>query len=92
MKCTALWYGGLNYGCPEGTDAEPFDSIRAAKDSFWSRADFDPYYPCVDDIPPDDGGPEMYLFLGEHYADVTDMYPDRRLSFGPRGGVNEERC
>ena len=81
MKVTMLWFGGSNYATPDENDAEQFRTLQAAKDAFWRRADFDPYYPCVE-------SPEAQIFLGDA---VTD-YPDYLMTMGPRGGVRVERC
>ena len=79
MKVTAMWFGGSSYAVPYPDDVEHFDSLRAAKDAFWSRADFDPYYPCVDK-----DTTEMWISFGVH---ESIEYPDRIIKFGPRGGI-----
>lgn len=81
MKVLALWYGGSNYAAPDGhnpKDCEHFDSIKDAKRSFANRADFNPYYPCVDAETC-----EMHLYFGPYHEDG----PDRVLTLGKRGGV-----
>ena len=30
------------------------------------------------------------VWTGEHYSDVTDLYPDFKVSYGPRGGIRWE--
>ena len=85
MKVYALWYGGSSYNAPYvKDDIEEFSSIQAAKDTFWSREDFDPYYPCVE-------GSTMQLFFYDPRL-VEDPYPDREITLGPRGGVNITPC
>ncbi len=84
-----FWHGGNNYACfdthnPE--DAEQFDSLEDAKRAFRSRTS-DPYYPCVDNREPEDGGPEAWIFLCSKEQALGAEYPDRIMSFGPRGGV-----
>lgn len=83
MKVFSLWYGGNNYSCPSMEDIEEFRSIQSAKDSFWSRSDYDPYYPCVD-------RPEMQLYFTDPRK-AEDPYPDMLITMGPRGGVRIER-
>ena len=82
MKVYVLWHGGSNYACPDvRRDIEEFSSLKSAKDSLQARADFDPYYPCVDSE-----ACEMHIFLTDPRG--TDQeYPDRVLRLGPRGGV-----
>lgn len=33
----------------------------------------------------------IYIFKGV-FDDVTDMYPDKMMYFGPRGGIKVENC
>ena len=89
MKTYMLWHGGSSYAVFDQfnrSDIEEFDSIADAIRSFRARADFDPYYPCVSEDAPEEGGPEAWLCFDDPYQ-VPDLYPDRILSFGPRGGV-----
>ena len=32
----------------------------------------------------------LMVWAGEHHSDVTDLYPDFRVSYGPRGGIRWE--
>lgn len=74
-----LWYGGSNYANPDPErDGEPFESIAAAGRALQSRADFDPFCPCVDRE-----GCEMHIYRGEY----SENGPDVVLTLGPRGGV-----
>ena len=83
MKVKALWYGGSNYASPDpARDLESFSSMAEAKRSFAARADFDPYYPCVDEEQT-----EMHVYLG----DYSENGPDRVLTIGKRGGVQVSR-
>ena len=89
---TMYWYGGSSYAAFDlnsKRDAENFDTLRSAIRAFANRADADPYYPCVDNVAPDDGGPTAWLFKGENI--IGGDYPDFTLSFGPRGGVHINR-
>ena len=86
MTVYMLWHGGSSYAPPMDDDAEAFASIADAVDSFESRTR-DPYYPCVKRDTPENGGPTGMLYIGE----VGD-YPDRIVTFGPRGGVRVESC
>ena len=81
MKVMMMWHGGVNYAVPTADDAEEFPSLKAAKDAFWRRADFDPYYPCVD-------SPEAWIFIGNSVGD----YPDRIMRLGKHGAVIVERA
>ena len=86
MKVYALWYGGSSYAAPSiPEDIEEFDSIREARDVFESRADFDPYFPCVDE------SSEMHLFFADP-RESGEEYPDRVLFLGPRGGVRMDHA
>jgi hypothetical protein len=85
MRVYALWYGGSNYAAPEIKDREEFRSLRAAKAAFWRRADFDPYYPCVDKE-----GCTMEVYRTDP-AGMADSYPDLIIKLGPRGGVKVSR-
>lgn len=93
MNCHGLWYGGSSYAAPDGHDPrdwERFTSIKAAAAVFEARADFDPFYPCVDrEYHEDGGGAELHVYLCEEYHEDG---PDRIVRFGPRGGVRVERA
>jgi len=104
----ASWWGGSSYSVGEiypdadgHSDVEIFFSVTAAKHALrgryrygsWERQDV--YYA--------DGRHERTLFpaVGEdsemfiYFYDpreASDPYPDRRLYFGARQGVREERC
>lgn len=80
-RVTMLWFGGVNYATPGESDAETFRTLKDAKDAFWRRADFDPYYPCVE-------APEAHIWYGKEVGD----YPDLVLSLGPKGAVRCERA
>jgi hypothetical protein len=93
MKVTMFWHGGPGYAVFDvhnPRDAEVFDSLDDAKRAFASRT-HESYYPCVEDSPPDEGGPEAWLFLGKDHPIVGHEYPDRIMRFGKRGGVVIER-
>lgn len=90
MRVHALWYGGSNYSAPDGyntRDWEAFASLAAARQAFESRADFDPYYPCVDRSA-DENAAQMHVYFAEEYHENG---PDRIIRFGRRGGVIVER-
>lgn len=94
MRVTMFWHGGSSYApfsTHEPRDAEEFASIADARRAFRDRLR-DPYYPCVSDATPDDGGPEAWLFLCRKRDAIGQEYPDRLLRFGPRGGVVMERA
>lgn len=82
MKTWMLWSGGVSYG--PGTideDTEEFHSLSACKEAFYrrERGPYDPYYPCVE-------GSSAHVFFSDPRG-VSDPYPDRVLSIGPRGGL-----
>lgn len=101
----ALWHGGSSYspGSTHDGDTETFESIAAARTAFQDRyrhgnrwkqhfayvskpAD-DVYTPTVDE------SSTMWLFFYDPTAEgVTDPYPDKILSFGPRGGIRMENA
>jgi len=91
MKVWMLWHGGAGYARGYiDDDTEAFDSLKAAKHSFDSRADnWNTYYPCVDRIPAEDGGPSAWIFFADPSEYMgSDAYPDRILEYGPRGGLH----
>lgn len=89
MIVYGMWFGGSGYAPPTAEDLERFDSIGQAKRVFEARYDGDGgYTPCVDQ-----DTTEMWLFYGpKPPEDNGDMYPDRIMRFGPRGGVHVELC
>ena len=87
-----LWHGGASYAAPDQfnrRDCDEFASLKEARDEFASRPG-DSYYPGCNAVPVDDGGPSGWIFYADPFQD-GDLYPDRILSFGPRGGVRIER-
>lgn len=89
MIVTTFWHGGSSYApfdTHEPRDAEQFASLKDARDAFRARL-CDPYYPCVQLAPPDEGGPEAWIFIGRKRDCIGAEYPDRIMRFGPRGGV-----
>lgn len=93
MRVWMLWNGGANYASFDQFDrrqCEEFPSIKAAVEDFDDRPD-DPYYPCVERVTPDEGGPEAWLCFSDPYQ-VGDLYPDRVIKYGPRGGLIVERA
>jgi hypothetical protein len=87
MRTYMIWQGGLNYTPGDISDTEEFVSMQAAADEFARRArGGDPYYPCVADS-------EGHLFLTDpRTATSGDVYPDRIVTLGARGGVRIEHC
>ena len=82
---TFAWFGGSSYAAPSGTDVEYAPSIKAAKEILYARAENrDGRTPCVEES-------EMLVWRGK-LDDTTDVYPDLRLCFGPRGGIRQEPC
>lgn len=89
MKTYGVYHGGRNYSTYwTNQDVEEFDSLQSARDTFESRNDFDPHFPCTDE------SAEMQLFLIDPRSENSkptdafcDIYPDRLLTIGPRGGT-----
>lgn len=96
MECVMLWHGGASYASFDAErDGEHFPSIAAAMRAF-ERRQWDSYYPCVYSDTPENGGPEAWLIFANERTWATikgsgDLYPDRTLAFGPRGGIRMER-
>lgn len=97
MLCYLIVHPGEGYSTYwKGEDVEEHSSIRAALQSFDRFPD--PYYPCAYDDTREDGGPEGWLFFYDPRdpenpeGDVVDVYPDRIVSYGPRGGIQQEAC
>lgn len=86
MKITALWWGGASYAQGTwSTDGERFDSLADAVAEYDRRRTCGGYYPCVE-------GSEMQIVFGHFTPQVwCDVYPDRIICEGPRGGVRVER-
>ena len=94
MIVTMFWHGGSSYAAPDTSDprdAEQFASLADARRAFRARLS-DPYYPCVSDNAPEDGGPEAWIVFGRKCDALGTDYPDRIMRFGLRGGVVVERC
>lgn len=89
-KVVMVWYGGREYGHPEEEDGEEFSSLSAAKRAFAARTSWDHYYPNVEECPPEEGGPEGYIYFGTLQSWCPANGADRVLSFGPRGGIRAE--
>jgi hypothetical protein len=92
-----IWYGGPGYASfdPE-TELESFGSIQEACDALYDRchAGSTPNrFNYVNSDPESVLTPAVseesciHLFATPHVD-----YPDRRVFFGPRGGVRVERC
>lgn len=91
MMVYMLWHGGSSYAV--GTvddDLEMYDTLQEALAEFERRAwASEACYPCVDAIPPEDGGPTAWLWFDDPRG-MSDPYPDQIVSFGPRGGIRKE--
>lgn len=94
-----LWYGGYRYAVSDPVeDIEKFPNLNAARDAlrdrfrdgaswrqefdFVNRAPESVFTPAVSE------NSEILLFA----TPDGDAYPDRRVFFGPRGGVHIENC
>jgi hypothetical protein len=96
-----LWSGGSSYGSPDMDDLEVFGSLTAAKNAFADRyadgsswvQDF-PYVnraPQCTYVPAVDRDAWMNVYLADP-TNSDDPYPDRLITFGPKGGVRSESC
>lgn len=86
MKIVMLWHGGMGYAHPDEDDGEEFSSLEEAKFEFARRV-WNAYYPGVEPIPPEEGGPEAQVYPGTLEDWCPANGPDRTIKFGPRGGV-----
>lgn len=94
-----LWYGGNGYALsdPE-SDMERFESLQEAKDAlhdryhdgYFSRQRFDYVNREPESVLTPAVGDDscMHLFAS---PDSDPSLPDRRVYFGPRGGIRTER-
>jgi hypothetical protein len=74
-----------NWACPDGTQSLWLVmSKRAAAEHFLEWANTVGRY--------DDPACASALVWAGNHNDTTDLYPDWRLSLGPRGGVRWEVC
>lgn len=100
MRVWAIWHGGANYSGSGAEWVESFPSVKAAKDEFdrrtvWGRGSFryvnqepipDIGTPLVYNDTAENGGPTMWLFFHDPTND-GDLYPDRVMEYGKRGGI-----
>ena len=85
-----MWHGGASYAVPSAGDAEEFDTVSEMLGEFEARAEgWHRRFPVVSRVPPDDGGPEAWVFFTDP-KEMYDVYPHRLLYFGPRGGLRYE--
>lgn len=94
------WYGGSSYSVGELSDSlETFASIESAKEALYDRC-YSGRYPNTFDYvrgtkhsetPAVDESSEIQLYAYDPW-ETTDPYPDKRVFFGPRGGVRVENC
>ena len=79
------------YGFPEGRNVLYADSITELKgylDMEKRQAERLGAAYESEDMP---GGAQLRVWIG-HLEDVTDVYPDFELVFGPRGGIHRTPC
>lgn len=101
MIVYALWDGGAGYSSPAIPDhVERFDSLADAKDAFYARHmgavircpfAYVNREPISVYTPLTDASARMQVFFYDP-TDERDPYPDRIITFGPRGGIRVERC
>lgn len=92
MKIFGMWYGGSSYGMPDPfnrEDVEEFFSIEAAIHEMDRRCR-DRRYPCIEMLPPDEGGHYMYLFKSDPF-EQGDLMPDYILEYTMLGTLKKRR-
>lgn len=98
MAWYGLWYGGPSFALSEREDMEEFSSLQAAKDALWARVNDGWSWP--QEFRYVYREPETARVPGVTEESYIDLYsaPDadlscieRRVFFGPRGGVRIER-
>ena len=81
MMVYAMWHGGHNYAAPYADQREELPSIQVARQMHADRLENrDGWTPGVDETS------ETWLFFTDP-AGMDDVYPDRVIKTGPRGGV-----
>lgn len=90
MKIFGVFYGGLDYGLPDLTNGEYVEEFFSIQHAMHSLADrqHDPYYPCVEAVPPDLGGMYMLLFKSDPHK-YNDSLPDYQIEFSDWGKVRK---
>ena len=73
---------GGSYGL--STHCRVYASIAEAKEAFWRI--------CTGERISDGSKFVGYLYLGKAIRDCTDLYPDRMLTIGRRGGVRMQEA
>lgn len=85
-KVTMQVWMGNNYAPPEGFEVVHCPSLKGAKHWFKYMPDREKLVSKLDE------NVFALLFIGDYYDDVTNLSPDYKLSFGPKGGLRCERC
>lgn len=87
-----MWFGGASYahGYIDDDLEGPFNTLKEAIVEFDSRADsWRTYYPSVERDTPENGGQSADIFFYDPRVEGSgEPYPDRRLEYGPRGGLH----
>lgn len=73
------------YGLPDGKNVEHYNSLQGIKDGLLFEHERAEQYGAAYEPS------EAVIFKGR-YKDVTDMYPDKVMTVGPRGGVRVGGC
>lgn len=87
MKVFTLFDSPGNYGPAYVEHTEEFPSLEAAGHALRDRVlGRDSYFPCVDN------DARLSVFFSDpRLSEDGDIYPDRLITIGPRGGVRVER-
>jgi len=90
MKISTLWYGGYSYSSPLPDDIEYFNSIKEAKDIFYSRyhnrwnfKDGNISTPCVSD--------NTNMWIAKGIVENIE-YPDIILTISKKGEIIKKRA
>jgi hypothetical protein len=92
MKMFGMWYGGSSYAAPDPyrrEDIEKFFSIEEAMHEM-ERRNHDTFYPCIEKLPPDEGGHYMLLYRNDPYQ-LYDCYPDYILEYSMGGSLKRRK-
>ena len=79
------------YSAPEGPDVSHSDTISEIKNCLKTERDRAERYGAAYESEDAIGGASALVWYGE-LENVTDVYPEFELVFGPRGGIRKTLC
>ena len=74
-----------SFASPWGKDVKHFDTLAEIRDGLEEWANEHPK------VGADRADAHCLVWHGKH-RDVTDLYPDFELTYGPRGGIRRQPC